>query len=166
MTGVSGAVPSSGLGEEYWRHLAQKEARVRRRLAEHGLEARFGGILPCPVERGYRMQATFSASRGARCGIQGVDPRSGRVPWEASLWVLPEEARGTVERVVGLLQSAELGDAVTGFDVRLEYGSGRAHLRLAAPRAADRPLAPLCERVFAEVPGLLGVALPAQGIER
>ena len=157
---------TAGREAAYEEHRARKEARVVALLAEHGLEGLFRGMLSLPVERGYRAQATFSAPGGVRNGIQGVDPQLGRVRWEESLWVLAPEGRAAVTAAAGvLLRSPELGEVVTGFDVRLEYGSGRAHLRLAVRRDAGVSVAPLCEALLAEVPGLLGVAAPSQEVE-
>jgi hypothetical protein len=93
-----------------------------------------------------------------------VDPRRGRVPAGEALWTLPEDARPLAAEIARRIASAA-APGVTGFDLRLEYGSARAHLNLAVERGADAYPAPLCEELLGELPALLGVAVPSRGLE-
>jgi len=161
--GAADAMGEAALVAEYDADAAAKEARIAAMLDEAGLPGLFRGMRRCPVERGYRMRASFyRAADGS--GAVGVDPRHGRVPLEQSLWVMPEAARPLV-REVGRRISAAQGQArITGFEVRLEFGSGRAHLTLAVERDAPR-LDDLCGELMAGVEGVFGVAVPSQRIE-
>ena len=150
---------------EYALHLAAKEALVRALLAAHGLGDRYRGMAPCPVERGYRTQASSRAEHGAAHTLAGVDPRVGRVALADSLWVLPEPARPTALRIHELLVRERMLPPVAGFDLRLEHGSLRAHLTLSIPRDCAVPVDALCARLMDEVPELLGVSAPGAGVE-
>lgn len=155
-----------GLAAEYALHLAAKEDRVRSLLAAHGLEGTFGGIVPCPVEDGFRGHASFRVGGGdGDHRVLGLDPRRGRAPLEETLWVLPGEARPTVLAVRDVLLGSGLARRVHGFDLRLEHGGLRAHLGISTPRDGAVSLEPLCRALLDGVPGLLGVSVPAQGIE-
>jgi tRNA/tmRNA/rRNA uracil-C5-methylase (TrmA/RlmC/RlmD family) len=156
----------STLRDEYARHLVQQEARVRALLSAHGLEALFHGLEPCIVEQGYRTQASFRAVRDSSTALYvGVDPRLGRVAMDDSLWVLPGPARPVALRVRDLVREMGVAEAVTGFDLRLEHGSLRAHVSIAAPREGCGPLNEFAGRLMDELPGLHGVSVPSQGIE-
>jgi tRNA/tmRNA/rRNA uracil-C5-methylase (TrmA/RlmC/RlmD family) len=54
---------------------------------------------------------------------------------------------------------------VSGFDLRLEHGSLRPHVSIAAPREGCARLDALAERLMDEVPGLHGVSVPSQSIQ-
>jgi hypothetical protein len=156
------------LAEDYERHAAAKEARVRALLEAHGLGGLFRGLRRCPVERGWRMQASIRLIAGADgATVTGVDPRTGKhAPLGQVLWTLPEDARPLAVEI-GRRMAAEAPEGVvTGWDLRLEYGSGRAHLNLAAVRGAEARLEGLAERLAAEFPALLGVSVPSQGVEQ
>jgi Methyltransferase domain len=117
----------------------------------------------CPVEHGYRMRASFyRAADGS--GAVGVDPRRGRVPLEESLWVMPGPARPLVREVARRIAAVREQARITGFEVRLEFGSERAHLTLSAERGTAR-LDDLCAALIGEIPGVFGVAVPSQAIE-
>ncbi|HEX2187993.1 MAG TPA: methyltransferase, partial [Longimicrobiaceae bacterium] len=154
----------AGLYSAYGRHLAAKEERVRGMLAAHGLGGLFAGIRRCPVEGGFRGHASFRLAReGGAARALGVDPRGGRAPLEDTLWVLAEEARPTLLRVRDVVLGGEWAEGVFGWDVRLEHGTLRAHVTVSAPGEAA-PLEPLC-RALAELRGVLGAAVPSQGVE-
>jgi tRNA/tmRNA/rRNA uracil-C5-methylase (TrmA/RlmC/RlmD family) len=155
---------STALQTEYAVHRAAKEKRVRAMLEEAGFGAPFRGITACPVDGGYRTHASFRAAHGAEGVLTGVDPRVGRVPLADALWVLPEAGRRVVQEVMRVLEGEGLLPPVAGFDVRLEHGSLRAHVTLSVPREAPVRLDAACERMLREVPGLLGIAAPGQGI--
>jgi tRNA/tmRNA/rRNA uracil-C5-methylase (TrmA/RlmC/RlmD family) len=156
-------VDEAALSAEYERDAAAKEARIAALLDEAGLPGLFRGMRRCPVERGYRMRASFyRAADGG--GPVGVDPRHGRVPLEQSLWVIPDHARPLVREVGRRIAAAQEQARITGFEVRLEFGSGRAHLTLAVERGAAA-LDSLCAELMAEVDGVFGVAVPSQRIE-
>jgi tRNA/tmRNA/rRNA uracil-C5-methylase (TrmA/RlmC/RlmD family) len=157
--------PPPDLLPEYALHLAAKEARVRALLEAHGLGDLYRGMVACPVERGYRTQASFRAAHGAPHTLVGVDPRGGRVPLPDSLWVLPELARPTALRVHELLMREGMLPPVAGFDLRLEHGTLRAHLTLSIPRDCAVPVDALCARLMEEVPELHGVSAPGAGLE-
>lgn len=155
------ATAQIALTDEYELYARAKEARVRALLAGHGLDGLFRGLARCPVERGWRMQASFYVIDGRWVG---VDPRRGRVPADEALWTLPEHARPLAAGIAARIASADVR-GVTGFDLRLEYGSERAHLGLAVERGADAGPAPLCEELLGECTALLGVAVPSRGME-
>jgi 23S rRNA (uracil1939-C5)-methyltransferase len=94
-----------------------------------------------------------------------VDPRHGRLPLDETLWVLPDEARPLVRDVAERLSAAPRAAGATGFEVRLEFGSLRAHLTVAAERGSAERLDGFCRELLEEMPGVLGVAVPSQGIE-
>ncbi|HEX2209633.1 MAG TPA: methyltransferase domain-containing protein [Longimicrobium sp.] len=167
MTSPDAASATAGaeLIRQYERHLDEKVARVRALLGGGGLAPLFHGIERCPVERGYRTRATFGYATPGDGRLTGVDPRTGRQPWESTLWVLPEGMREQVRAVERVLAGSSLATALTGFEMRLEYGSGRAHVLLGVPRAAGVDVLPLCDELLARVPDLLGVSVPSQGIE-
>lgn len=154
--------------EDYERHAAAKEARVRALLEAHGLGALFRGLRRCPVERGWRMQASIRLVAGADgAAVTGVDPRTGKhAPLAQVLWTLPEDARPLAVQLGERMAAEAPPGVVTGWDLRLEYGSGRAHLNLAAVRGAEPRLDALAERMMTDVPSLLGVSVPSQEIER
>lgn len=153
----------TGPAEEYRRHLAEKEARVRSLLAAHGVGVELAGIRASPMEEGYRAHAKLVSWPGA--ALLGVDPRRGRVPWEEMLWTLPEEGRAIVAAAAGVLARHGPGCGATGFDLRLEHGARRGHLRLAVRRDHAGPVEPLCRELMEEAPHLLGVSAPSQGVE-
>jgi hypothetical protein len=157
-------VDEAVLAAEYGRDAAAKEARIAAVLAEAGLDGLFLGMRRCPVERGYRMRASFySAPDGP--GLVGVDPRRGRVPLEESLWVIPGPAWPLVREVAGRVAAIQDEARITGVEVRLEFGSERAHVTLSAERGGPVRLDELCARLMGEVEGVFGVAVPSQGIE-
>lgn len=159
-------VAAPGLAEEYAAHADGAEARIARVLEEHGLGGLFRGLRRCPVEDGYRMRASFYAGPdGGGQRVVGVDPRRGRVPLEESLWVMPSGARPLVRGVGERMAAMPAEAGVTGFEVRLEFGSGRAHLTLAVERGSPS-LAGFCEELARAFPGLVGIAIPSQRIER
>jgi tRNA/tmRNA/rRNA uracil-C5-methylase (TrmA/RlmC/RlmD family) len=162
-------VDTALLAREYEAHAARKEAAVRETLAAAGMDALFEGLVRCPVERGFRTQASFRVrgEPGREPAVLGVDPRTpeARVSLEDALWVIPEEARPAVARVGEIVRRAAPAGEVTGFGVRLEHGSLRPHLELAVRRDVPWSAAPLVSRLVDEVPALLGVSVPSQGIE-
>jgi hypothetical protein len=163
MTELAAPADAASLADGYARYADAKEARIARVLDEHGLGGLFRGMRRCPVDRGYRMRASFYLSREKE--VVGVDPRmGGRVPVGASLWVLPEEARPLVRDLAGRIAAAPAEERVTGFEVRLEFGSGRAHLTLAAERGSA-PLDVFAGDLLDSSPELLGVAVPSQAVE-
>jgi tRNA/tmRNA/rRNA uracil-C5-methylase (TrmA/RlmC/RlmD family) len=166
MTDTAAASPPVSLAEEYRRHADAKEARIAAVLSEHGLGGLFRGMRRCPVEEGYRMRASFYLGRDEEgaAAIVGVDPRSGRVPFADALWVLPEPARPLVRDVAGRIAAAPREGGITGFEVRLEFGGGRAHLTLAAERGSAS-LDAFCRALLESSPHLLGIAVPSQAIE-
>jgi hypothetical protein len=158
------ASPAAPIAEAYARHADAKEREIARVLDGHGLGGLFRGMRRCPVERGYRMRASFYLGRGEDGAFVGVDPRLGRVPVDESLWVLPSEARPLVREIGERIAAAPREGRVTGFEVRLEFGSARAHLSIAAERGSA-PLGGFCRELLEDSPGLLGIALPSQSIE-
>jgi len=159
---VADATDPAALAASYQSDAVAKEAEIARVLAEAGLDGLFRGMRRCPVERGYRMRASFYRAAGGG-GIMGVDPRLGRVPLEESLWVMPEPARPLVRAVAERLAAVADERGITGIEVRLEFGSERAHVTLSVERGAPRA-DDLCASA-GEVPGVFGVAVPSQAIE-
>lgn len=146
---------------------AAKEARIAALMDEAGFRGLFRGMRRTPVERGYRMRASVYLARGAPDDsvARGVDPRQGRMPLEETLWVIPEAARPLVREVTARLSAAPREGGATGFEVRLEFGSGRAHITVAAERGCAGRLDDVCGALLGEVDGVLGIAVPSQGIE-
>lgn len=159
---MADAVSLDSLAAEYEASAAAKEAHIAALLAEAGMDGLFRGMRRCPVDRGYRMRASFY--RAPDGGIVGVDPRHGRVPLEDSLWVMPEAARPLVREVARRVLAADEAERITGFEVRMEFGTDRAHLTFSAERGTAR-LDGLCAELMAEVPGVFGAAVPSQVIE-
>ncbi len=166
MTDAVAGLESSSISTDYGRHADAKEARIAAVLAEHGLGGLFRGMMRSPVDAGYRMRASFYVSRGddGEARVLGVDPRAGRVPFEQALWVIPSAAHDPVRRVADAIAASPGDGAVTGFEVRLEFGSDRAHLSLAAERGSA-PLDGFCRALLDASPGLLGIAVPSQALE-
>ena len=129
---------ADALLDAYDRDAAAKEARIAALLGEAGFGEAFRGMRRTPVERGYRMRASVYLGRDAPedAAARGVDPRHGRMPLEETLWVLPEAARPLVREVTARLAAAPREAGATGFEVRLEFGSGRAHVTVAAERGS------------------------------
>lgn len=163
---MSAPPETARLAAEYAAHAARKEEGVRAMLEAHGLGPLFGGLLRCPVEGGFRTQASFRArDEGGALRIAGVDPRTGPVPLEDALWTLPEEARPALLRVAEVLRRTAPPGVVTGFELRLEHGSLRPHVAVAARReAAAVPLEALVAALLEEVPGIVGAAVPSRGV--
>ena len=151
---------------EYEAHAAAKEAAIAATLDAHGIGGRFLGLRRSPVGAGHRMRASvYLAQQGAAPVPMSVDPRHGRVPLEDALWVIPDSARDLVRGVAASLAEAPAACGATGFEVRVEFGSERAHLTLAAVRGSEGRLEGWCERAMAGHPSILGIAVPSQGIE-
>ena len=157
--------PALAPAEDYERHAAAKEARIRALLEAHGLDGLFRGMERCPVERGWRTRAVFYLSMDDRRTVLGVDPRRGRVPIEETLWTVPESARSLVRGLARRIGEVSGDGAITGFELRLEFGSERAHLNVAVERGAASRFDGLAESLRAEFPSLLGIAVPSQEIE-
>ena len=153
------------LAADYERHAAAKEARIASLLADAGLGGLFRGLRRCPVERGWRTRASFYfAGEGDGRRPVGVDPRRGRIALEETVWTLPEHARPLAVEIGRRL--AREGPEVTGFELRLELGSRRAHLNVGVVRGeGDGGFASVCEELRAEHPELLGAAVPSRGVE-
>jgi tRNA/tmRNA/rRNA uracil-C5-methylase (TrmA/RlmC/RlmD family) len=158
---------ADALLEAYAADAAAKEARIVALLHGSARGDLFLGMRRTPVERGYRMRASVYLARDAPedAAARGVDPRGGRQPLEETLWVLPEGARPLVHEVTARLAAAPRDAGATGFEVRLEFGSGRAHVTVAAERGSSGRLDDFCDALLAEVGDVLGVAVPSQAIE-
>jgi tRNA/tmRNA/rRNA uracil-C5-methylase (TrmA/RlmC/RlmD family) len=160
MTDVATA---ADLAAEYAAHADAKEARIASVLEEHGMGGLFRGLRRCALDDGYRMRASFYAgpdSDGVR-RVVGVDPRRGRVPLEESLWVMPSAARPLVRAIGERIAAMPAEAGVTGFEVRLEFGSGRAHVTLAVERGSES-LAGFCEELGSAFPAMIGISIPSQ----
>jgi hypothetical protein len=142
-----------------------KEARIATVLETAGLGGLFLGLRRSPIEEGYRMRASVYLARGGDAEARGVDPRHGRMPLAETLWVLPEPARPRVMEIAARLDAAPREAGATGFEVRLEFGSLRAHVTVAAERGSAGRLDSFCRALLDEVDGVLGVAVPSQAIE-
>jgi 23S rRNA (uracil1939-C5)-methyltransferase len=76
--------------------------------------------------------------------------------------VLPEEVRPLAREAARRLASVPAGAGATGLEMRLEFGSLRAHLTVGARRGAEERLDDFAAAWLAELPGVLGVAVPSQ----
>lgn len=160
-----GAGPDA-LVAEYERHSAAKEERIAALFRDHGFGGLFRGMRRSPVEHGYRMRASvYFSGDDHRSPASSVDPRRGRVPLGEALWVLPDHARARVESVAARLASAPADGGITGFEVRLEFGSERMHVTVASRRGSRFRIDSVCREVMEEDPGVLGIAVPSQAIE-
>lgn len=156
---------ADALLDAYARDADAKEARIAAVLEAAGLGGLFRGLRRSPVEQGYRMRASVYLARGGDAVARGVDPRHGRMPLEETLWVLPEPARPGVMEIAARLDAAPRDTGATGFEVRLEFGTLRAHVTVAAERGCVGRLDGIAQALLDEVDGVLGVAVPSQGIE-
>jgi hypothetical protein len=161
------AAAEATLLDAYARDAAAKEARIAAVLEDAGCGEAFRGMRRTPVERGYRMRASVYLGRDAPndATARGVDPRHGRMPLADTLWVLPEAARPRVREVAERLAATPRDAGATGFEVRLEFGTLRAHVTVAAERGSAGRLDDFCGALLDGVDGVLGVAVPSQGIE-
>jgi hypothetical protein len=80
--------------------------------------------------------------------------------------VLPPWARERTVEIARRLGDSPVDAGVTGMELRLEFGSERMHVTVAARRGSTGSLAAWCDALLGEVPGVLGVAVPSQQLER
>ena len=151
--------------EEYQRHLSGKEDRIRRLLGGIRCSPEFTGLVPCPIEGGFRTRAKFALeASGDDIRIDGFDPRTGRVPWRDSLWMLGSRGRDVMHSLVPILERRQ-GGGITGLELRLEHGGQGCHLALSVRRDDSEFDAAIVTEIIGSVPSVSGVSVPARRIE-
>jgi hypothetical protein len=99
--------------------------------------------------------------------VFGRDPLAGRVPWREALWLLPPPGRRLAEELAARIEGPE-ETGITGFELRLEHGTGRGHVTLSVPREPAEKInfdTDLPARWTSTIDGLIGVAVPSRAIE-
>ena len=113
---------------DYEKHLSDTRARLEDLLAPVYPTLPID-LRPSRLDDGFRGQARFSVNKsGDRLSVTGVEPVVGRASWESTLWILPGFAQRLAETIVQRVCSSYFRYPVRGFDLRLGYGTERAHL--------------------------------------
>jgi len=150
---------------QYRRHLEDKERTVRRVLEEIDCSS-WLGIIPSPISGGFRNRAKFRIFPGENgTVISGTDPIGGNVPFELSLWCLPEWGRGVVKNAAAFINDQRRDYHVDGFEIQCTHGQPRAHIGLSVRKDRPLPYGAFARKMMEEVPGLTGVAVPSQRLE-
>lgn len=151
------------LKKEYSLHLLEKTNTMQSLLAELDCVCPCQFIIPSPVENGYRNRAKFKIfGSGKHAETKGTDPVRGEVPFEESLWILPEWGRDLVRGVDGYLGVNLLGCRVDGFEVNLSHGREEGHLTLSVKPENVGNCDDLAQKMVKRIDGLTGVAIPSQ----
>ena len=148
----------------YQRHLADTESRLTELIASVSSTLEFD-LRPSPFDDGFRGHARFSvAATDGEVVVTGVDPVSGRNPWESTLWILPDFGQRLTEAVIRTIRATHADYPVRGFDVRLGYGTQRAHIVLAVDRHEPVAFRNWAEALVEHTPGVVGVSVPSQDL--
>jgi tRNA/tmRNA/rRNA uracil-C5-methylase (TrmA/RlmC/RlmD family) len=148
----------------YRQHLADTQSRLADLLASVYPALQFD-LRPSPLHDGFRGHARFSvASNGDEVAVTGVDPLAGRNPWESTLWILPGFGQRLAEQVIRTIHRTHSHYPVRGFDVRLGYGTQRAHIVLAVDRNEPTAFRGWAEALVERTPGIVGVSVPSQDL--
>jgi tRNA/tmRNA/rRNA uracil-C5-methylase (TrmA/RlmC/RlmD family) len=150
----------------YKKHLEKKTSVMRGHLDGIGYGHLCREIIPSPVKDGYRNRAKFKIyPRDRKIELKGTDPIQGEVPYEETLWILPEWGRVIIEQVVEIISSRYQAFPVDGFELQLTHGRKEAHITLSVKRSIAHPYSELAQAILAEVSALRGVAVPSQKTE-
>ena len=146
----------------YQRHLADTRARLGALLAPISPTLPID-LRPSPLDDGFRGQARFSVTetRGD-VSVSGVDPLDGSNAWESTLWILPNFGRRLAETIIGRICGGYARYPVRGFELRLGYGTERAHVVLAVDRSEKGSFDGWAQGLLQETPALSGVSVPSQ----
>jgi len=148
----------------YQQHLADTQSRLGDLVASV-YPALQVDLRPCPIDDGFRGHARFSvASTGGEVAVTGVDPVAGRNPWESTLWILPAFGQRLAETVIRTIGRTHSRYPVRGFDIRLGYGTQRAHVVLAVDRNEPVAFRSWAEELIERTPGVAGVSVPSQSL--
>ena len=150
--------------DSYARHLAETRTRLEHLLAPVCPHVTVD-LRPSPLHDGFRGHARFSVTETAGdLAITGADPVGGRDTWESTRWILPGFGQRLAQTVIGRISRSYAHYPIRGFDLRLGYGTQRAHLVLAVDRAESVSLRRWAEELLLDTPAVSGVSVPAQGL--
>ncbi len=148
----------------YEKHLADTKTRLEDLLAPV-YPALPIDLRPCPQRDGFRGHARFSVTEsGGDVAVTGVDPVDGRSSWESTLWILPAFGQRLAETIINQIRRSHPRYPVRGFDLRLGYGTQRAHVVLAVDRSESVSFRRWAEELLHQAPDVAGVWVPSQGL--
>ncbi len=148
----------------YARHLAETKTRLEHLLAPVCPRVPVD-LRPSPLHDGFRGHARFSVTETAGdLTVTGADPLGGRDSWESTCWILPAFGQRLAQTVIGRISRDYSRYRIGGFDLRLGYGTQRAHLVLAVDRAEPVSLRRWAEELLRDTPAVSGVSVPSQGL--
>jgi 23S rRNA (uracil1939-C5)-methyltransferase len=146
----------------YKDHISGKENTLRNLLDRIGCTDLFCGIIPSPVQIGFRSRAKFRVFRSnGHVKVIGTDPLKGDGDAKETIWILPDLGKVLVKRVCDTLRSGPDKFPVDGFEVQLAHGKKEAHLTIALKKSNNGAMDEFAHALFAAVPGLKGVAVPS-----
>ncbi len=148
----------------YERHLADTRTRLEHLLAPVYPHVPID-LRPSPLHDGFRGHARFSVTEAAGdLTVTGADPLGGRDSWESTRWILPTFGQRLAQTVIGRISRDYSRFPIGGFDLRLGYGTQRAHVVLAVDRMEPGSLGGWAEGLLQEAPAVSGVSVPSQGL--
>jgi len=154
------------LKKAYFSHL-QEKTKIMQSLLEESVCANLcRSIVPSPLDDGYRNRAKFKIfGAGEDLVFRGTDPVLGDVPFEESLWILPEWGRTIAGRTGDFFRYEPFGCHVDGFELQLSHGRREAHLTLSVKADVRGDFDGLVKTMLEEITGLVGIAIPSKKIE-
>lgn len=151
------------LKKEYSQHLQAKTNTMLSLWGELDCACPCPPIVPSPVESGYRNRAKFKIfGKGKQAITKGTDPVRGEVPYEESLWILPEWGRDIVRAVDSYLRGNSLGEGIDGFEVKLTHGRTEAYITLSVKRDSVGEENELAQGLLEKIDGLAGLVIPSK----
>ncbi len=154
------------LERAYRIHLEKKTSVMRNHLDGIGSGHLCGEIIPSPLKDGYRNRAKYKIyPRDGKIELKGTDPIQGEVPYEETLWILPEWGRVIIKQVVEIISSRYQAFPVDGFELQLTHGRREAHITLSVKRSIVHPYSELTRTLLVEISALKGIAVPSQKTE-
>ena len=150
--------------DRYEKHLAETRTRLEHLLAP--VYPRLPvDLRPSPLHDGFRGHARFSVTEtGSNLAVTGADPVGGRDSWECTRWILPGFGQRLAQTVIERICRDYSRYPIAGFDLRLGYGTQRAHVVLAVDRTQPGSLRRWTEELLRETPAVTGVSVPSQGL--
>jgi tRNA/tmRNA/rRNA uracil-C5-methylase (TrmA/RlmC/RlmD family) len=150
----------------YRHHLETKNQWMIGLLEGIGFSHLCRKILPSPLKNGFRNRAKFRVFRDKKVlSVEGTDPLDGSVEFEKSLWILPDWSQKVIRDLVAFVQKNSEDFLADGFEIQLAHGQKNVHTTFSVNRSITASYQDLAAKVLAEIPGVVGVAIPSQNLE-